>query len=79
MQIIKSLPEEGFLRLYQIVGDKKRGIPPILPICRSSFLAGVRAGRYPQPTKALGKRTTVWSVASIRALIESVNNSEVRQ
>ena len=62
------LPETGFLRLCQIIGDKKT-IPAIIPVSRSSWLSGVREGRSPKSVK-LGKRTTAWKVADIRRLIE---------
>ena len=69
---MNQLPETGFLRLPQIVGNPKANppIPPILPVSRSSFWAGVKSGKYPKPIK-LGPRTTVWSVDSIRAFIAS--------
>jgi hypothetical protein len=64
------LPESGLVRLSQILGDKKRGVwPPIIPVSKSSWWAGVKTGRYPQPIK-LGERTTCWSANSIRALIQ---------
>lgn len=66
---VSLLPEEGFLRLKQIVGTKDQ--PAIIPISRSSWLAGVRGGIYPKPVK-LGKRTTAWRVSDVRALIESM-------
>ena len=62
------LPETGFLRLRQIIGDKKTN-PAIIPVFRSSWLAGVREGRFPKSVK-LGKRTNAWRVRDIRALIE---------
>jgi predicted DNA-binding transcriptional regulator AlpA len=68
---IQNLPETGFLRLPQIIGDQKAGIPPIIPISRSSWWSGVRDGRFPQPIK-LGPGTTAWRVEDIRALIERV-------
>lgn len=61
------LPAEGFLRLSQIIGNKDA--PAIIPVSRSTWLAGVREGRFPKPVK-LGKRTTAWPVDSIRALIK---------
>lgn len=67
-QIIK-LPETGLVRLWQILGDKKKGIPPIIPVSKSSWWAGVKSGRYPKPIK-LGERTTCWNVHDIRQLIE---------
>jgi hypothetical protein len=72
--VLKSnqLPETGFLRMWQIVGDKKANppIPAIIPIGRSSFLAGVKSGKFPKPVK-LGERTTAWRVEDIRNLILS--------
>lgn len=64
---MNNLPADGFLRINQIVGNKTT--PAIIPISRSSWWAGVREGRFPKPVK-LGKRTTVWKVSDIRALIE---------
>jgi prophage regulatory protein len=40
-----------------------------LPVGRSTFLAGVRTGRYPAPVK-LGPRITAWRDEDIRKLIE---------
>ncbi len=64
------LPDTGFLRLKQIVGDKKANPPtaPIIPVGRSTWLEGCRTGRYPKPVK-LGPKTTAWRVEDIRALI----------
>ena len=57
------LPPTGYLRLPQILA--------IIPVSKSTWWAGVRTGRYPQPTRALGERITAWRVEDIRALIES--------
>ena len=65
-----QLPEIGYLRLNQIVGDKKKGIPPILPIGKSTFLLRVKNGEYPQSVR-LGKMTVAWKVEDIRALVDS--------
>lgn len=68
-----TLPETGFLRLRQIIGDPEADppIPPIIPVSRSTWWAGVRAGRYPQPVRSLGARITAWRAEDIRALIAS--------
>ena len=73
-----ALPETGFLRVQQIVGDPKADppIPAIIPVCRSTWWAGVRSGRFPAPTRGLGGRITVWRVEDIRALIERATESE---
>jgi len=68
-----KLPETGYLRLWQIIGDAKAQppIPPIIPVSRSTWWAGVKSGRYPQPVKTLGPRITAWRVEDIRSLISA--------
>jgi len=65
------LPVTGFLRLPAIIGDNKATppIPPLIPVRKSTWWAGVKSGRFPKPVK-LGPRVTVWRVEDIRALIE---------
>lgn len=58
-----TLPETGFLRLPQVLS--------LFPVCRSTWWAGVRTGRYPKPVK-LGERCTAWRVEDVRALIEQL-------
>lgn len=67
---MKSIQQDilVYLRIWQIVGDKKRGIEPLLPIGKSTFLAGVKSGKYPKPVK-LGERTTAWRKADIDAVL----------
>ncbi|WP_083966218.1 helix-turn-helix transcriptional regulator [Dyella thiooxydans] len=68
-----SLPETGYLRIWQVIGKPATGnapaIPAIIPVSKSTFWAGVRSGNYPKPVK-LGPRITAWRVEDIRALIE---------
>jgi predicted DNA-binding transcriptional regulator AlpA len=59
----ESLPATGFVRV--------RDILKVVPVSKSTWWSGVRAGRYPQPTRALGARITAWRVEDIRALIEA--------
>jgi len=63
------IPQTGYLRLAQIVGNKKAGIPAIIPVSKSTWWQGVKSGRYPQPVK-LSERCTAWRVEDILALIE---------
>jgi hypothetical protein len=65
------IPSEGFVKLEQIIGNKKKGIPAIIPISRSTFLKRVKDGIYPQLIR-LGLRSVAWSVDDIRKLIESL-------
>lgn len=67
-----KLPQTGFLRLKQIIGDAHANPPvtPIIPIGKSTWWAGVKSGRYPKPVK-LGPRITVWRVEEIRKLLDA--------
>ena len=58
------LPETGFIRVPEII--------KLIPIGKSTWWAGVKAGRYPKPVK-LGKRTTAWRVEEIRNLISNLD------
>ena len=77
MNGVPGLPDGGFLRVSSIVNvPAKNGKPAkigLIPVSRATWFAGVKSGRYPQPTKVLGPHITAWTVASIRALIESAN------
>lgn len=66
-----SLPETGYVRLSQIIGNPKADppIPAVIPVSKSTWWAGVKSGRYPQPVKTLGLRITAWRVEDIRAFI----------
>lgn len=68
-----ELPKSGYLRLSQIVGDPKAKppIPPLFPVSRSTWLNGVRSGRYPQKVR-LSPRCVAWKVQDIRKLIEEI-------
>ena len=74
-----QLPSTGYVRIWQIIGDPgnpyakppKPPIPALIPVGKSTWWAGVKSGRYPQPVKTLGRRITCWRVEDIRALISS--------
>ena len=69
---MNTLPNTGFLRLRQIIGDPRADppIPPIIPVRKSTWWKGVKDGRFPKPLK-IGPRTTVWRAEDIRKLIET--------
>jgi predicted DNA-binding transcriptional regulator AlpA len=69
---MNQLPDTGFLRLRQILGDASAvpPVPAIIPVGKSTWWAGVAAGRFPKPVK-LGPRVTAWRVEDIRALVAS--------
>ncbi len=63
-----NLPAQGFIRLAIILS--------LIPISKSAWWEGCRAGRFPQPVK-LGPRTTAWRVEDIRDLIDRLGKGEV--
>jgi prophage regulatory protein len=73
---MNNMPQTGFIRINQILGNPKAQppIPAIIPVSKSTFWQGVKEGRYPQPVK-LGKRCTAWRVEDIRRYIDSVGGT----
>jgi len=73
-----QLPETGFLRLSQIIGNPKANppIPALIPISRSTWWAGVSSGRFPRSIK-LGPRITAWRIEDIRKLIQQTGGEDV--
>lgn len=68
-----QLPETGFLRVSQIVGDpnSKPPKPAIIPVSKSGWWSGCKSGKYPAPLK-LSEGVTVWRVEDIKKYIASV-------
>lgn len=73
-----TLPETGFVRLSQIIGDPKASppIPAIIPVCASHWWNGCRSGKFPKPI-SMGRRCTVWRVEDIRALVDRIASSGI--
>lgn len=67
--MLNNLPQTGFVRLPQILA--------VIPVGRSTWWAGVKAGKYPQHIK-LGANTTVWKAEDIHALIKKLADGEVQ-
>jgi predicted DNA-binding transcriptional regulator AlpA len=71
------IPETGFLRLKQILGDPNTD-PPIvglIPVKKTCWWKGVKSGRFPAPLK-LAPRITVWRCEDILALIKAVQEGQ---
>lgn len=62
-------PIERFLSLPDIIGSRVRNIPAILPLSRTAWLDGVRAGKFPKPI-SLSPRRVAWRETEIRALVD---------
>lgn len=69
------LPETGYLRLKQIIGNPKAEppIPALFPVGKTTWWEGVKSGLYPQPVK-IGRRCTAWRVEDIRFLLKQVED-----
>lgn len=62
MNRIKNPETDPLLRLPQVL--------QIIPVCKSTWWAGVRSGRFPQPIK-IGPRTTCWRLSDVVSVIEN--------
>lgn len=62
-----TIPTTGFLRLAQVL--------TIIPVSKSTWFEGVRAGRYPKSVK-IGPRASGWKAEEIAALVEHLGNPE---
>jgi prophage regulatory protein len=60
--VTTALPQTGFVRLPQVLS--------FFPVGRSTWWAGVKSGKYPQPVK-ISPGCTAWRAEDIRALIEN--------
>ena len=60
------MTSHGFFRIHQIVGTRDN--PGLIPISKSAWWAGVKAGKYP-PSVKLGPKTTVWRKKDIDSLL----------
>jgi hypothetical protein len=67
--------QQAFFRIAEICGDKKRGIPPQIPVSRATWWNWVREKRAPQPIK-LGPNTTAWKGDDIRQFIEQMGGQQ---
>ena len=56
-----SLPATGYVRLPDVLR--------VYPVSKSTWWAGIKAGRFPQGHK-LSTRVTAWKAEDIRALIQ---------
>lgn len=64
-----TLPDTGFIRQAQLVGNKKSGIAGVIPFSPATLWRKVGSGEFPAPIK-LSAGITAWKVEDIRAWIE---------
>lgn len=63
---IIAIPETGFMRLPQVLS--------VIPVGKTSWWEGVKAGRFPKPVK-LSARCTAWRAEDIRKLIRTLSEN----
>lgn len=59
-----SISEIGFVRLSEVLR--------VIPVCKSTWWAGVKSGRFPKPMK-LSARCTAWKAEDIHELIKKLS------
>lgn len=69
---------DALLRIWQIVGSKKKGVPALLPVCRTVFLERVKSGDYP-PGIHLSPKITAWYYSDIMALIKGAGTAKTTE
>ncbi|MFA5921626.1 MAG: AlpA family transcriptional regulator [Methylococcaceae bacterium] len=75
LEVVPGLPETGFVRVWDIVGDKKRNIKGVFPVSLAAWHNGVKSGIYPKPVN-LAPRTVGWRVEDIKAMLEKFGTQD---
>ena len=68
MNTNKHNTPDRLLRIQDVIGCKKQGVTPIVPVSRTAWYAGIAEGIYPDPVK-LGERTSAWRESDIMAVV----------
>lgn len=63
--------ENGYIRLSQIIGNPKAGIPALIPVSKSTWYQGIKKGLYPRP-RMLSKRCSAYLVSDIIELLRKL-------
>jgi predicted DNA-binding transcriptional regulator AlpA len=65
-----TLPNTGFVRQSQLIGDRKKGVAGIIPFSHATLWRKVKENQFPAPVK-LSTNVTAWRVEDVRKWIES--------
>jgi len=60
---------DTLLRLPQVIGDRKRGVPALVPVSRSTWWQWVAEGKAPAPVRH--GRCTFWRSSDLAEFIAS--------
>lgn len=69
-----QLPHETYLRVSQITGDAREGVPAIIPVSKSTWWSWCKSGKAPQPIR-LSAGVTVWRHADVVRFAESLSDA----
>lgn len=75
-----EIPKAGLARLEQLIGDRRASppIPPVIPVSKSTWWAGVRSGCFPPPVR-VNKGVSAWRWEDINRLLESLRPERDRE
>ncbi|MBB3993769.1 putative DNA-binding transcriptional regulator AlpA [Sulfitobacter undariae] len=68
---ISTLPADGYVRIRQIIGDKKTGITGVLPVSRTYFYALIANKKFPAPKKV--GNASLWNVDEVRLALANLS------
>ncbi|BEV72970.1 hypothetical protein THUN1379_24520 [Paludibacterium sp. THUN1379] len=71
-------PRTGFLRLYQLIGCPRRGIPALLPFSRTTLWRMICKGQFPAPV-SLGLRRSTWQAEQVWAWLDKRHQQRAAQ
>lgn len=60
---------ERLLRISDIIGNRKKGVTGVIPVGRTCWYEGVKAGRFPQPVFLPGVATPFWRSSDVEKLV----------
>lgn len=59
---------DALIRIKNIVGDPKSGIPPLVAVSKATLWSWVKDGLFPPPAVRMGS-TTLWRMSDVQAWI----------
>lgn len=74
MGVSTNLPDTGFIRQSQLVGNKSKGVTGVIPFSPATLWRKVSSGEFPAPVK-LSAGVTAWKVEDVRAWIAKYSAS----
>jgi prophage regulatory protein len=70
MTTMTTLPETGFVRERDLIGDAKKTVRGIIPFSHATLWRKVKDNQFPAPVK-LSTNVTAWRVEDVRNWIAS--------